>query len=271
MYKLGLIITVLLIAGCQQSANSDAPDPDRLLHMAGEEAGQITAPRERLARQLNIANRETAAGHPADARKTLADARQTLECADRAAFSDQDRLAGWVSLSELARNADDKPFANGALDHAMSALDAITPVQARCEYVLGVEREVRALRGDTPAARLLVTAADWAMEIPAQPTRRSAYFAFADGCFRCSDYDGARTVLRKDQDAAWRSDALTVMSDRARRELQLRKGSFSGSAIGYTSAVMTSADAPAARMAPQEFPTSFGKQLDFQSNYFRPQ
>src|SRR6266550_5241630 len=147
---IALLVVVILIVGCQ-SRTGTALDPDRILHMAGEEAGLITAPKERLTRQLNIANRQTENGHPADARRTLADARQTIEHADKTALTDHERLAGWISLSELARNADDKPFANGALDQALISLNDLTPVQARCEYVLGVEREMRVLRGDAPA------------------------------------------------------------------------------------------------------------------------
>jgi hypothetical protein len=270
-----ILVGLVLIAGCNQN-HSTALDPDRILHMAGEEAGQITAPKERLTRELNIANRQTENGHPADARKTLADARKTIEHADKTALTDHERLAGWISLSELARNADDKPFANSALDQALISLNDLTPVQARCEYVLGVEREVKILRGDAPAAKLLVTAAEWAMEIPQQPVRRSAYVAFAEELFRCNDYDGARTVLRHDADAAWRSDSLTMLSDRARWE---NPGSLWAGKRSLAYAAGVKSAAPAAEGpsdAPVDSSTSlqpstapFGKALDFRSNYYR--
>src|SRR3954447_8192693 len=108
---IALLVVVILIAGCQTRTGT-ALDPDRILHMAGEEAGKINAPKERLTRQLNIANRQTENGHAGDARKTLAEARSTIEHADKNALTEHQRLAGWISLSELARNADDKPFAN---------------------------------------------------------------------------------------------------------------------------------------------------------------
>jgi hypothetical protein len=274
-----LACVVVTAAGCSYTPPSRL-DPDRILHMAGEEAGLINAPRERLTRQLNIANRETESGKPAEARKTLAQACETLEKASDTAFTDQQRLAGWVSLSELARAADDKPFANAALDRALASLDALNPQQARCEYVLGIEREVRALRGDAAAAKLLVTAGDWAMEIPDQPTRRGAFFAFSNELFRCNDYDGARTVLRKDQDAAWRSDALTVLADRARYELAAANGR---SSFGVVTELMPAAKSPMSTMtaAPttspssgsevsvKSMPSSFGKSLDFRTNYLR--
>jgi hypothetical protein len=270
MFKTLLSITLLLLStGCRQNATA-ALDPDRILHMAGEEAGQINAPRERLTRQLNIANRQTEHGHPADARKTLAQARQTLEHADKSALNDKERLSGWVSLSELARYAGDPPFANGALDKALASLNEITPAQERCQYVMGVEREVRALRGDAPAAKLLLTASEWAMELPKEPTRRAAYVTYADGLFHCNDYEGARTVLRRDPDAAWRSDALTLLSDRARFQVESSK-STSGpySSFAAVKSVAPAAEAPAGSATPQDVDASFSKPLDFKSNFYR--
>jgi len=268
---IALLVGIVLIAGCQEHRTT-AVDPDRILHMAGEEAGQINAPKERLTRQLNIANRQTENGHAGDARKTLAEARSTIEHADKNALTDHQRLAGWISLSELARNADDKAFANGALDQALAALAELTPAQARCEYVLGVEREVKVLRGDAAAAKLLVSASEWAMELPQQATRRSAYVAFADGLFHCNDYDGARTVLRRDPDAAWRSDSLTLLSDRARWESpRMPAGSY---AFAAKTAAQPATESPQssfldAATTSQTSPESFGKPLDFKSNYYR--
>jgi hypothetical protein len=271
---IALLVAILLIAGCQQH-RTIAVDPDRILHMAGEEAGQINAPKERLTRQLNIANRQTENGHAGDARKTLAEARSTIEHADKNALTDHQRLAGWISLSELARNADDKAFANGALDQAMAALENLTPAQARCEYVLGIEREVKILRGDAAAAKLVVSASEWAMELPQQPMRRSAYIAFADALFHCNDYDAARTVLRHDSDAAWRSDALTVLSDRARWEAPPSGSWGGGRATMYAvkSALPTAEssqsgllDTASGTATPAD---SFGKPLDFKSNFYR--
>src|SRR5688572_6586003 len=147
---------LLLLASCT-SDRPDGFDPDRILHMAGEEAGQIHNPKERLARQLNIAFRQIGNRKEADARSTLARARQTMEAAhdasahDTPPLSDHDRLAGWISISELSRGAEDKGLANVALDRALGHLDRVEPPAARCEYVPGIAREVRELRGDAPA------------------------------------------------------------------------------------------------------------------------
>jgi hypothetical protein len=237
--------------------------------MAGEEAGQITSPRERLTRQFNIANRETGAGRTADARQTLRAARQTLEHADRDALDDQARLAGWVSLSELSRDAGDKPFANAALDQALVALDQVTPHPARCPYVLGVERELRALRGNAPAVKLLTDAAQWALEIPQPQRRRGTFVAFAEELFRCDAYDAARDVLRLDPDPAWRSDALVTLADRA-RWAPPSSFPFNPSAAYATRSGSASeiASAPADSAAAATQPVF--KSLDFRSNFYRP-
>ena len=118
--------------------------------MAGEEAGQIASAKERLTRQLNIADRETDAHHPAAARSTLREARSTLERADPQALTEQERLAGWVSLSELSRAAGDAAFANGALDRALAVVNDLAPIASRSEYVLGIEREVRGCAATPP-------------------------------------------------------------------------------------------------------------------------
>src|SRR5689334_17342286 len=187
-HRFSIVLCVCCVVGCTQSTPSNL-DPDRLLQLADDEAGQIAAPKERLTRQLNIANYQIHAGRADSARNTLRQAKETLDHADAQALTDRERLAGWVSLCELSREAKDAGFAGTALDQALAALEQVTPHQARCPYVLGVEREVRALRGDAAAIKLLTTAADWAVEIEAVPTRPSAYLAFAEELFRCNDYD----------------------------------------------------------------------------------
>jgi hypothetical protein len=264
MLKYAPLFLIAFFLGCESQPTTTPLDPDRILHMAGEEAGQIASPRDRLTRQLNIANRETETGKPANARNTLALARKTLEDAGKKDLTDQERLSGWISLSELARAADDKPFANGALDRAIVALNQITPDPARCEYVPGIEAEVRILRGGAEAAKLLRTAADWAMDLPPR-TRRSAFVIYTEELFRCNDYDGGKRVMDHEPDAAWRSDALVAMSDRAR---------MGQSATALVQSVMETRQRAAVEggvstTEPSE-QTTFGKPLDFKSNYYRP-
>src|SRR5689334_21924606 len=83
---IGLGIAAGISTAVIMSCTTDKPsysglDPDKILHLAGEEAGQIDGPYVRLQRQLNIANRETTNGHWADSRATLVEARKTLESA----------------------------------------------------------------------------------------------------------------------------------------------------------------------------------------------
>jgi hypothetical protein len=236
--------------------------------MAGEEAGQIHNPRERLARQLNIAFRQIGNAKKSDARSTLDRARQTMEAAhdasvhDQPPLSDHDRLAGWISISELAREAEDKTSANVALDRALSHLERVEPPAARCEYVPGIAREVRELRGPAPAAKLLATAGQWGATVPELSTRRAAYVAFAEELFRCDDYESARQLLRRDEDPVWRSDALTALSDGERYDRVASRA--------YTLARKpASAGEVQSSQSEVQAAKPFGKAVDFKSTFYR--
>jgi hypothetical protein len=252
-----LVTVAITLAGC--AAPESKLDADRILRMAGDEAGLIVAPKDKLTRQLNIANRQADTGKPAESRATLALARQTLEKADTGAFNIQQRLAGWISLSELSRKVEDKAFANSALDEAIRSLNELKPPQARCEFVLGVEHELKELRGEKEAAKLLATAGDWAMALIEPSTRRAAYLDFAEQLFECNDYEGARAMLRRDEDAAWRSDSLMAIADRARYSQGRPWWEFSTAVLGYAAAT---APSPA---------DNFSKRLDFESNFQKHQ
>lgn len=254
-----LFIAAIVLAGC--SSPESKLDADRILKMAGDEAGLIAAPKDKLTRQLNIANRQADTGKPIESRATLALARKTLEAADKDAFNNQQRLAGWISISELSRKVEDRAFANSALDEAIRSLNELKPPQARCEYVLGVEHELKELRGEREAAKLLATAGDWAMALIEPSTRRAAYLDFAQQLFECNDYDGARTLLRKDEDAAWRSDSLMAISDRARY-------AQGGSWFGETKGLFDSGEMiKTSKAGTTQAPMPFSKRLDFESNF----
>jgi hypothetical protein len=262
---LGLFAVAMSLISCT-SKRSDGLDPDRVLHMAGEEAGQITNPKARLTRQLNVAYRQIENRRLADARATLGRARATMEAAhdasahDEPPLSDHDRLAGWISISELAREAGDPPLANAALDRALAHLDRIDPPTARCDYVPGIAREVRQLRGDAAAARLVSRAGEWAARIAEQPTRRAAYVAFAEELFRSNDYEAARQMLRRDEDAAWRSDALTAIAD---------SGRYYGSVLAKSPAGAAMATEVADKTGAAQTRTPFGKAVDFRSTFYQ--
>ncbi|HYE18543.1 MAG TPA: hypothetical protein VEA69_08865 [Tepidisphaeraceae bacterium] len=276
-------LTITAVLGCTRITPTGQLDPDRILHMAGEEAGQIASPRDRLARQLNVADRETLFGQPAAARTTLREARKTLEAgaattpttrptpagpATRPAFDPHTRLAGWISISELSRRAEDRAFANEAVDRAVADLRTLDPHPERCQYVLGVAGELRALRGDAPAAKLIAEAGNWAVDIADADTRRQALGAFAYHLFVCGDYDAARDVLRRDADPAWRSDTLTAMADLARWEVGGSKMESRGLLDpGTPMATWQKAESDVSARSPKAPPTSFGKPLDYQTNF----
>ena len=255
----------LLITGCGNTVvqpTYQGIDSDRLLHLAGHEAGEIASARERLARQFNIANRETSNGHSEDARKTLIGARQTLESAGQKDFTDHERLAGWISLSELNREAADVNAAGASLDKAIEYLNKLLPVYARPEYVHGIAREVNALRGEKESAKLIAAAANWVVEMPQEPTRRQALVSFCYELFRCNDYENAVKMLQCEKDASWRSDTLIAMSDRERSIAARRSGG-----IFNISSESSARQAPADSSTLIDMDRQFGKQLDFKSNF----
>jgi hypothetical protein len=269
MQKIILLSAILLLVGCTPpppDPKYHEIDPDKLLNIAGREAGLISNVRDRITRQLNIANRENNNNHFDDARKTLSEARKTMESPAASDFSDQERLAGWISISELSRGASDRDSAGYALDKAIDYLHKLMPVNARPEYVHGVAREINALRGQSDSAKLIAESGNWAVEIPETQTRRQALVSFSRELCRCGDYDSALKMLQYDKDAAWRSDTLIAMSDNARRSMATG-GSFLASGLGMQNRVPTETEGESP--ASQSPNAQFGKSLDFKSNYYR--
>jgi len=85
-------------------------------------------------------------------------------------------------------------------------------VPSRCDYVLGIAEEVEQVRGKPAAGKFLAEAGPWAEQIKEAPVRREALSAYAWKLFLFDDYDGGRDMLRHDNDAAWRTDMLVMMS-----------------------------------------------------------
>ncbi len=185
----------------------------RLLDMASGEATDIKSPYDRLVRQLNFAYRQQEDGHPAETRQSLARATETLRAIQPGDLNDQVRIAGWVSVSELSREADDRPAAERACGEAVDQLRKLPKVSDRPEYVVGVAAELKALYGNAPAAKLLVESAGWTKAIDNTDERRAAVRSVADAAFHCDDYAGGEQILRTDPDPAWRSDTLVALAD----------------------------------------------------------
>ena len=247
------------LGGC---ADQGTARGQRLFMMAAQEANQVAAPRDRLMRQLNIAEWQINRGKAADGIKTLGYAADTLHAAKEGELDELGRISGWVSISQLSRAGRDTGFALQACDEAVETLTAIKSPGTRCEYVLGVAVEVKELRGQKAAGELLVRAGEWAGDIKETPTRRQALLAFANRLFDFEEYDEGLAVLHREGDAAWRSDTLAMLA-RASEEVYVRNGGgmavWAAGARSADSAHM-SALQPAAQI-------NFGKSLDYESNY----
>ncbi len=230
---------------------------EELLIMASEEVTFITNAKERLTRQLNIADLQISMGHKPDAAKTLAAARDNLTATAAADMDDLSRMSGWVSISELARAADDKVLAGKACDDGRELLSSIKPDATRCEYVLGLAEEIYQLRGQPDAARLVIQGGQWASTMMDKTTRRQALVAFMDRLMTYEDYDGARKVLRQEPDAVWRADILTGL---ARTETPEDK--VAGNSIREAQMEAHAASA----MVPSSRDQFYGRRLDYQSN-----
>jgi hypothetical protein len=207
---LGLFIASVLV-GC-------AADPvdrqSKLLTMAAGEAQQIPDSTQRLTRQLNFASVQMSRSKSGEAKQSLAFAAQTLRDAKPGTLKSQIRIAGWVSISELSRQAGDRATAQAACDEAVAILTSLDPVAERPQYVVGVADEVKALQGKAAAAKLLESSVDWIKQLDGGALRRQALVDVADATFDCDDYSGGLAILRADHDAAWRSDTLAMLADR---------------------------------------------------------
>jgi hypothetical protein len=243
MKTLALVVLAgaMFLGGC---GNSDRAA--RLTSLAAGEASSITKPRDRLQWQLNIAEMQNRHLWFQDARVNLATARKTIESCDRDQLTDLDRIAGWVSISELSRVADDHDGAVFACQNADKSLRTIEPEAKRCEYVRGLATEFYALGDRRSAIDLLKQAGGWAKSIQETQYRRLALTVITNDLFGWNEYDAGRDVLRQDDDAGWRTQTLLAL---AAAEDQRFYWAHTDNTIQ-------------SKMAP-----SFGKQVDYKSNY----
>ena len=243
MKTLALVVLVgaVFLGGCTSTDRAA-----RLTSLAAGEAASITKPRDRLQQQLNIAEMQNLHMWFQDARANLGTARKTIESSDHDQLTDLDRIAGWVSISELSRVAGDAAGAAFACEGARKSLLAIEPEAKRCEYVRGLSREFYALGDKRSATDLLQQAGGWAKSIQETEYRRKALAAIANDLFGWNEYDSGRDVLRQDDDAAWRSQTLLALAAAAAED---QRSSFAHGAI-QSKAV-----------------PSFGKPVDYKANY----
>lgn len=252
---IALCLAAICLAGCGPTPINGVLNPSplrsqKLMAMAVDEAAGIPDPDVRLTRQLNLADMQLQRGWTADARGTLAAARQTLRSDDAAKLNEHARLSGWVSISELSRQAGDRPLANDACDSAVKELKAIHEEGHRCQYVLGIANELQYLKGKPAAARLLSEAGPWLPKLDNLVERRQATVAFAAALFNFDDYDAGQQLLKTDKDAAWRSEQLQRL---ASIQPQRRE---SGSVFMGAAAEKVAPDAPSSQF-------DYGKNLGY--------
>jgi hypothetical protein len=181
--------------------------------MAGEEAANIPNMLDRFTRQLNIADTQLRTQRKEDAAKTLALARDSLKVSKKDDFDDFHRIAGWTAISQLSRQAGDRDLALQTSDLALAALNDVQPATERPQYVLSLAGELAELRGKDAAVELVNSGGAWAGTIMDPTARRTALLAFTDRLLSYEAYENARTMLRHDDDAAWRTDVFLSLAN----------------------------------------------------------
>lgn len=246
---LGLLVVLVVGAGVawylvENSRRQDNMDrAARLMDLAAKQAGNIKVHRIRLQRQLNIAHMQNQNKWFKDARFNLAQARKTIESAGEKDLGELDRIAGWISISELSRPAKDMQGAKSACQQAVKILGGMEPAKKRCEYVRGIAAELWVLDAKAQARELLRQAGPWASEIEDPAYRRNALVAIAVDLFNYDDYEGGNSVFEQDPDASWRSNTLVELSQAAMPQQLMCK-------MAYPSDAKT-----------------FGKDVRFEANY----
>lgn len=217
---LALIIAVNSPIGCAShppigpNVNRDPGRQYQLMLLAVDAAKDIADAHERLKRQLNLADMQINRSRNADAAATLTDAADTLK-KDGGKLTNHTRLSGWVSVSELSRRAGLRSQAEAACGEADKALHTLDSLPERCQYVMGIARELHALYGPPKAIELLREAGPWAKKIDNPAERRKALSGFAAALFNLDAFSDGQAVLKQDDDAIWRTDTLTAMSQPA--------------------------------------------------------
>jgi hypothetical protein len=264
-----LLAATLLLAACDKPASDRT---GRLLTMAGEEAANIPNKLDRFSRQLNIADTQLRTDRKEDAAKTLALARDTLKESKTVDFDDFHRIAGWTAISQLSRQAGDRDLALQTSDLALAALNDVQPATERPQYVLSLAGELAELRGKEAAVELVSSGGNWAAMIMDPAARRTALVAFTERLLGYEAYEGARTMLRHDNDAAWRTDVFlslanpspTVVADVAYARQMGGTGGRGGMG-GMLPATPMAAEAYTASPVPATKP--FGKDVRFENVY----
>lgn len=207
-----LLVSCLAVGSLAQGCSSSNNRAQMLMMLAAGETRMITDPKDRLTRQLNLAYIQIHDGHKEDALITLRDARETVGSAGEEDFDQTAKLAAWISLSQLGRQAEGRGFADESLTRALEFLNKLEPVENRCKYVRSVATEVRDLRGAPKASELFVSGGAWAKAYEDQPVRRWFIVSFAVELFNDELFERGLEVMRNEDDAVWRADTLLQLA-----------------------------------------------------------
>lgn len=203
----------LLLCGCATQRHLTDPVEHgagrsrQLMILAAAEARHIPDADVRLTRQLNIANDMQSRYGKEGVAEALREATRSLNEVGNQ-LTGHARVSGWVSVAQLAHRASEKPLATEAAQRSVGELDQMQSMAERCDYVLGVAEEVSHALGPAAAAALLEKSGDWAASIELAETRRMARLAFASALFNLEEYEAGATVLRKENDPVWSSEAM---------------------------------------------------------------
>lgn len=262
------VVALLSLAACANQKRLTDPVQHstkrsrQLMVLAAQEARHIPDVDVRLTRQLNIANQILNQYGTEGASDALRQATDTLN-ASGAQLTGHALLAGWVSVAQLSRRANDPTLATQAVTRAVTELERINDPGERCDFVMGVAEEVAHTLGPESAVALLEKSGNWAGSILNDGTRRSARLAFASALFNLEDYEAGATLLRKEGDALWSSDAMVALAQPV--------SYFADAHRGRGVDVVLAAQAPAAReeqsdARPMAQPgAAYGKSLSFDS------
>jgi hypothetical protein len=271
------VVTLLLIAitsgivmvsihGCAEPPTLTGrlrPSDERsrhLMRLAAEEASLISDVDTRLTRLLNFADMQIQKKWLDEARATLNAARKALGSDDAKQLNEHARISGWVSVSELSRQAGDNPGALSACDGAVDAMRSLDDPARRCDYVMGICNELQYLKGMPAAAALLAEAGPWTKEIDDIPRRRQAVVAFASALFNLDDFTRGQQMLRQEDDPTWRSETLTQLAS-------LSVAEHTAPTIDLAAAVAGNEMEESPPAGAQQFQAYFGKQLNYRNVY----
>jgi len=264
-----LVVALVSLAACASQKRLTDPVQHstkrsrQLMVLAAQEARHIPDADIRLTRQLNIANQILNQYGTEGVSDALRQATDTLNSAGPQ-LTGHAVLAGWVSVAQLSRRAKDSTLATQSVTRAVTELERIADPAERCDFVMGVAEEVAHTLGPESAIALLEKSGNWAGSIINDSTRRSARLAFASALFNLEDYEAGATILRKESDPVWSSDAMVALAQPVSYYADAHRSR--GAPVALAAEAPPAPEAAAREESPIVQPNAaYGKSLSFDS------